>query len=380
MAQSGALAAESKEQAQGIQLWAEVANASGGINLGPRRIPVELKSYDDQSQPTVAAQAHERLIAEDKVDYLLGAYGSSLGAALAPVAEQHGTTLVLAGSGDEAIFGHGYKHTFQLYTPSFKYFAGALDLLRDTDDSTKKLAFLYENDPNPVGAIRGADTYARETGFQVVASEMYDAHATDFSSYLPKLAASQPQALLGGGHYADGAALVQQLDANKIDLKLVSVLVAPSVQDFGQLGDVALGVLGPSQWEPQVGYSPEAAAKAKLDYFGPAVRDFLVRYREKYGYGPGYHAAASYAAGLILERAVGEAGTIDREPVEAALAATDLMTFFGRIKFDREQHFGLQIGHEMVYVQWQKKGYRSEREIVWPEAAASAKMLYPRNA
>lgn len=73
------------------------------------------------------------------------------------------------------------------------------------------------------------------------------------------------------------------------------------------------------------------------------------------GTNTGYHAAGGYAAGLVLQKAIEDAGTLDTEEVKKALEKMDIMTFYGRIKFETGKYYGRQIGHEMVYLQWQKK-------------------------
>ena len=158
----------------------------------------------------------------------------------------------------------------------------------------------------------------------------------------------------------------------------MTLLVAPADPQFAQLGKAALGVVAPSQWEPQVTYSAQTAQAAGLAYYGPAVKDFIAAYQQKYGSAPSYFAAGGYASGLILQKALQAAGTTETVKVEAALASMDLMTFYGHIKFDTGQQFGLQTGHDMVYLQWQNGASGLERQIVWPAAAASAQLVYPK--
>ena len=93
---------------------------------------------------------------------------------------------------------------------------------------------------------------------------------------------------------------------------------------------------------------------------------------------PSYHSAGGYAAGLILQKAIMDADSTDPAAVGAALDAMDLLTFFGHIKFDTtaEAH-GLQIGHSMVYIQWQDDGNGLAKQVVWPAEGATAETLYP---
>jgi branched-chain amino acid transport system substrate-binding protein len=140
-----------------------------------------------------------------------------------------------------------------------------------------------------------------------------------------------------------------------------------------------VGVTGPSQWEPAAKYTPESAKAAGLEWFGPTGEEFTKAYQAAHdGEDPSYHVAGGYAAGLILQKAIEQAGSVDKAAVLKALDATDMMIFFGHIKFDTtpDAH-GLQLGHDMILIQWQKDGDKLVKQVVWPEAGATAKPLYP---
>ena len=119
---------------------------------------------------------------------------------------------------------------------------------------------------------------------------------------------AKADALLGGGHYADGSTLARQLHDQKAGLKWVTLLVAPDSPKFAELGDAAVGISVPSQWEPQVSYKPD---------FGPTAPEFNKRFTDKYKIEAGYHAAGGYTAGLLLQHAIEESGSIDQAKVAA---------------------------------------------------------------
>jgi ABC-type branched-subunit amino acid transport system substrate-binding protein len=159
----------------------------------------------------------------------------------------------------------------------------------------------------------------------------------------------------------------------------VTLLVAPPEPKFSELGDAALGIVGPSQWEPLAVFDQAAAQKAGLDWFGTSSADFTAAYKAAYNEDPSYHAAGGYAAGLLLQHAIEKAGSLDTQAVKTALDNTDALTFFGHVKFDTsaEKH-GLQIGHSMVYIQWQKDSSGNlVKQVVWPAEGATAKVVYP---
>ena len=155
----------------------------------------------------------------------------------------------------------------------------------------------------------------------------------------------------------------------KANLKWELILVAPADDKFAELGPAALGVTVPSQWEISVNYKPQ---------IGPTSQQFVNAFEDKFHAPPDYHAASGYADGLILQHTIEQAGSIDTEKVTAALNATDVTTFFGRVKFATDPgHHGLQDAHQMVLAQWQMANAKLARQVVWPAEAASTKLLYP---
>ena len=376
--QTGALAKESTEQTQGLRLWAEVVRAEGGLEVGAEKLGLELISYDDESRQDRVQQLYTRLITEDGADFLISPYSSASAAAAAVVTEQYGRTHVVVGAASDSIFARGYRHAFQVYSPASKYLTGALDLLKATDPNAKRIALINEKDPFSSDVIKATKEYADQRGYQVVVYEGYDTGTADFAPLINKIAGEKPDAILGGGHFADGSTLAKQLAEKQVKTGMVALLVAPAVPEFAELGDASLGIVAPSQWEPQAAYSEAGAGAIGIPYAGPTVAAFTQRYHSRYGYDPGYHAAGGYATGLILERGIAETRSIEPAKVEGAIANMDLMTFYGRIKFDSEKDFGLQVGHDMVYLQWRRGPAGLERQIVWPQAAATQKALYPK--
>ncbi|HDD53373.1 MAG TPA: branched-chain amino acid ABC transporter substrate-binding protein [Thermosulfidibacter takaii] len=376
MSQTGKLNSESKEQYQGLKLWADQVNAKGGIYVKElnKKLPVVMKYYDDESSKDRVQQLYVRLISQDKANFLISPYSSGLTASAAIIAEQYGKVMMATGAASDNIFNKGYTHVFQIYTPASRYLTDAMDILASVDPKAKKVAIVYENSKFAKAVCTSAKKYAEKKGFKVVLFEAYDSGTTDFTSFINKIKATNPDAIIGGGHFADGETFCKQLFEQKVRVKLVSLLVAPAVPEFSELGKAALYVTGPSQWEPLAKFSKESAKSA---WFGPSSNEFVDSYKKVYGYVPGYHAAGGYAAGLVLQKAIEEAGCIKTEEVKKALEKMDITTFYGRIKFDTGDYYGRQTGHSMVYLQWQEKGGKMAKEVVWPLEAKSADLIYP---
>jgi ABC-type branched-subunit amino acid transport system substrate-binding protein len=372
---SGPLKTEGERQINGLNLWMEQVNAKGGITLADgTKVMFTDKHYDDESNKDRVQELYTRLINNDKADFLISPYSSGLADASAVIAQQYNKIMITTGAASDSTYAKGYTLIYQAYTPASRYLTGAMDMLAKMAPAAKKIAIIHEKDKFSTDVVNALKAYATNKGFQVVLFEGYDKDTTDFSAFINKIPPGT-DAVMGGGHFADTSTLTKQLYEKKVNAKMFAFLVAPPEPKFAELGTACLAVIGPSQWEPAVKYSPEAAKALGLEWFGPTVAEFDESYKKKYNEEPSYHSAGGYAAALILQAAIEKAGSLDTDKVKKALDNMKLMSFYGVVQFaNAKENHGLQTGHEMVYIQWFKdpKG-AFYKQIVWPEAAASGK-------
>ena len=369
----------SKRQVNGFNLWMEEVNAAGGITLSDGTVvKFSAVTYDDESNPERVQELYTRLITEDNANFLISPYSSGLTSSASIVAEQNGKVMITTGAADDEAYKTGNTSLFQLYTPGSLYMSSTVDMLMELDPEAT-VALVYEADKFSTSVAEGIKPYLAEKGFEVVLEESYASDTADFGPIVNKIAGSGATVLLGGGHYNDGTALARSIYDRNIGLKFAYLLVAPADTKFPELGDAALGIAVSSQWELAATHTEEEANSLGMDWFGPTGEDFSAAYEAAYGDPPTYHVAGGYAAGLVLQKAIMDADSIDSDAVKAALNAMNLMTFFGGTKFDtsKEAH-GLQIAHAMVVAQWQKNDAGElERVIIAPADVATSEPLYP---
>ncbi len=368
----------SSGQTRGLESWLESVKA--GITLADGTVvKFTAVSYDDESKKERVQQLYTKLINEDKADFLISPYSSGLAEAAAFTSEEYGKVMITTGAASDETYKKGFKAVFQLYTPASRYLTGAIDFLANQDPTAKKIAFVYENAKFSTDVVEAAKVYATSKGYEVVMAEGYDPKTTDFAPFINKIAASKPDAIMGGGHFNDGTSFARQLSEKQIPIKAVVLLVAPPELKFAEVGDAAIGIIGPSQWEPGANYTAEAAKAAGMEWYGLTVPDFIKLYQAKHNEEPSYHAAGGYAAGLLLQNAIETAGSTDQEKVKEVMNKMNLLTFYGAIKFNTtaETH-GLQDTHSMVYIQWQKGADgKLVKQVIWPLEGKSADPIYP---
>jgi branched-chain amino acid transport system substrate-binding protein len=366
--QTGALNVDSLAQERGFEMWRDDVNAAGGIKAGGKTYTVKFVSYDDESQGARVQQLYTQLIVQDKAQFLFSPYSSGLVATAAVISEQYGALMMSIGGAEAKTYELGNKYLFQTYTPADQYLTGALQGLKQKKPGAT-IALVYSDDPFSKAVAGATRDQAKDMGFKIVLDESYPPDQTDFSAIINKIVSAKPDALLGGGHYPDGATLARQINDQKAGIKWVTLLVAPDSGQFATLGSSALGISVPSQWAPQVSYKPN---------FGPTSAVFAQRFQAKYNVPADYHSAGGYAGGLIFQHAIEQAGSIDPAKVAAALNAMNVTTLFGPCKFSTDPaNHGLQLSHQMVLSQWQMKDGQLAKQVIWPIAAATAPILYP---
>jgi branched-chain amino acid transport system substrate-binding protein len=369
--QTGSLNVDSVAQQRGYEMWRDEVNAAGGIKVGDKHYKIKFAVYDDQSVGGRVQQLYTRLINQDHAQFLFGPYSSGLSATAAVISEQYGKLMLITGGAEEKTLELGNKYLFQVISPAAQYLAGAVEVVKAKNPNAK-IATVYSDDPFSKAVLAAAKDQAKKAGLKVVLDESYSPNTTDFGPVVNKIISAGADVFLGGGHYPDGATLARQLYDQKANLKWISILVATADEKFASLGQAAFGVSVGSQWEIQEKYTPQ---------FGPTAADFAKRFHDKYKVEADYHSASGYQGGLLLQHAIEQAQSIDPDKVADQLNKMDVTTFFGRYKVATDpKHHGLQTGHKMVLAQWQKTNGKLVRQVVWPDEAKSADLIYPINS
>jgi len=369
----GKYAHEGEMTLYGVKTAIKWVNEHGGVKVGDKVYNLSLVYYDDESSSKLVPELYSRLIEKDKVDFLLGPYSSGLTMAAQPVAEEHGMILISVGGASNTIYERGYKYAIQAWSPASHYFVAAIDALAAKGNSNIKVALIYENSAFASVAANGAKDELQKKGIEIVYEKAYEKGAQEFGSIIDEAKAAGANVLVGGGHFADGTALVQQAWQLGWKLKAIILMVAPTLPQFyEQLKDAAENVIGISQWEIGVKYSPEIAKKMGIDWYGPTQEEFINLFKEiSGGMLPDYHGASGANGVLALVMAIQTAGSLSQDTVRSVFNRLHFMTFFGEFKIDPST--GLQIGHKMIAVQWQN----GKKIIVAPEEAATGEFIYP---
>ena len=357
---------------QGARLWAEWANEKFiYIKEANKKLPVKVIWYDTKSDKDTTIKLTEKLINEDQVDFLLGPYGSSLTLASAAITEKYGKLMFSHSGASDKIWSQGYKYVIGVLTPSSYYYKSTMELLANLKPPAKSLALITEDNPFNLSIRKGIKKWAEELGFEILFDEVYPAPPTDLSPILSKVKRLAPDAILASSHFKDGALLARQAAELGVYTKFFALGSAPSTLEWwnavGPKG--ARYTVATSQWEPIDAPDPARF----VNWFGPKMtgNEFNAWYKKRWGKPTDFRGTQAFAAGLVLQWAIENAGSLDTDKVRAALNDMDIMTLYGRSMIDRDT--GIQVGHGMVVAQWQN----GRKLVVGPPDVAVESVIYP---
>jgi len=337
---------------EGYLLCEKHVNAEAGV-LGR---PIQLVIYDDESDGKTAARLYEKLIVEDKVDAVLGPYGTAITEAVADVPEKHRKVMVAANAATSSIWEKGRRYLFMVLAPIDSAAAGVVDLA--ARNGLRTVAILNQDALLPKAVASGTSQVAKKQGLEVVSSETYPDGTTDFSATLKRLKAVNPDVLVAASARLDDLlAVTRQMKEVDFNVKMLSSLpygLLPEYQD--RLGRDAEFVYSATFWE------------AALP--NPGNPEFVAAYQDEFKRAPAVQSANSYAGCRIFVEALRRAGTTDSERLRETLLVLRTKTILGDFAVDQR---GFQVGQKAVTIQWQG----GKQVVVWPDDVASARMRFP---
>lgn len=345
-------------------LWMETVNAKGGINGHP----VELIFYDDKSDPPTSAKLIEQLVVSDKVDLLLGGFGSSQVFAQSAVSEKLGYPLISGGASSDKLFERGFKYYFSTLGKATEEVRGCVDIFQAVQPKPKTAAIVGADILFTSLACEGYKKYCAENGIEVIHFELFPMSLQDYNSLLAKVKTKNPDVLLVGSHLLVAMNVIKAMKEIDFSPKAVAFSYGPTVPKFVEdmKGDAEF-VIAASEWTPNMPY--------KGPVLGSAV-EFNDLYFKKFNRYPDYVEAAS-AGGALAQQMVLEELKLkpplankDRAAIMEKLHENTFDTFYGKIQFGKD---GANVAHPPVAVQIQDGKLKN----VFPLEFAEAKIWFP---
>jgi branched-chain amino acid transport system substrate-binding protein len=337
---------------EGYLLCQKDVNAQGGV----LRRSIEFVIYDDGSDEKTAARNYEKLITEDKVDAVLGPYGSAITEAVADVTEKHRKLMIAPMAATTSIWEKGRRYLIMMLAPVEGLSEGLLDLA--ARNGLKTVAVIKLDGLVANAAANGASELAKTKGLQLVFSETYPNGTTNFSGILSKVKATKPDVLMAASiRLEDLVAITRQARELDLNVSMLSSVPYGLLPDYyKQLGKDAEFVYSGSFWETSLPY--------------PGNQEFVTVYEKEFKRTPAVQSAGAYAACRLLTETVQRIGSLDSDKLREASLPLKTKTVLGDFAVDER---GYQTAHKAITIQWQN----GQQVVVWPDDVTSGKPRFP---
>jgi branched-chain amino acid transport system substrate-binding protein len=347
---TGPAAAFGQAHKNGYAIAVAELNAKGGV-LGK---PIELEFYDDQSKPDQAVQGVAKLVDQDHVPIILGAYSSETTRAIVPAVTQKQVPLIMPTATADNVMETGSPWVFRICAGANSYAAAMVDFLKN-NGAPKTIAIIYENTNFGQANGKSMKTIAPQAGMTVVDEEAYQASSPDYKALLQRVQAKEPEVVYFASYLLDATALLRQSEQVGLSPKYItaagtgfSAAEFPTEKGAGKYAEYTFSV---SQWLPSAKWA--------------GSREFDDAYFKVAGTHPAYHGMQAYAALVVAADAINRAKSDQPAAIADALRKTQLETPFGPVHFDAKG----QSAHPVLISQVQGGQYK----VVWPADAAEAK-------
>jgi len=348
LALTGSLADEAKKQDVVWKMWLEKVNAAGGIDVGGTKYKVQLVQYDYQSDGQRAAQLAEKLITDDKVDFLLSPFGSGHTKIVANIAERYQTPIIACAASSESVFDQTQKYLFGTLSPNIGLFSPMVRYFLEKMPQLKRIAVLGRDDVFPKSTAQGIAAAAKAAGLNVVYEQLYAVGTMDHSASLSAIKAANPDWIYVTGYTQDLILARKQMQDLGVKAPIITMLAGPAYKEYiDGLGDLANGVTSSSWWHQATAYKGGGVWPSTESFY----KEFVAREKSD----PDYVHASCAAAVVVLQDAIERAGSTDKAKVRDAIAATNISTFYGPVKFSAN---GMNAPRDLPIIQVQDKAIK----------------------
>ncbi|WP_395943428.1 amino acid ABC transporter substrate-binding protein [Brevundimonas sp.] len=373
---TGPVAGNTRSAQLAHQIWCEDVNRAGGL-LGR---PVELVCYDDEGRADRTSSLYAKLIDQDRVDLVLGGYGTNTLLAALPVVSRHGRYFVgLMGLGVNR--GLDYPKYFAMIPtgpdPNAALTEGFFALAAEQSPRPRRVALLSADAEFARNPILGAKANAATYGFEVVFEQTYPLSTEDFSPILDAIAATDAELLFVCSYLKDSADFIRSLRRHVWRPKMVgaSMIGPQNTEVKTALGPLLNGVVNYEYWAPSPSLMFDGAAEVLTIYQSRAADagvDLLGHYT----------ALLAYAQMQVVAQAVGETGSLDDETLTAHTRDATFQTVMGDVQFGTGGEWSrprvLQVQFQDIEGEGVEQFRNGSRQaVVWPPELASGALRYP---
>jgi branched-chain amino acid transport system substrate-binding protein len=361
---SGPFSNFGKDDQVSFTMALEDVNKAGGI----RGRPLKFNFVDGQAKTDVTRSIAQKMIDVDKTIMILGGDTSATCTVIAQLAQQAKVPYLMHVCLADNLTQQGWNYVFRIPPPLSHGIGGLSDFLAKVVHP-KSVYVVFESSVYGTLIERVLKAWAQATGVKFESSS-FEPGGLDYRPLLTKVKLANPDVIMFGCYLADAITLTKQSAELGLKPKVFVGAAGHLYQDWVS----AVGNLAENYFIPTQGY---------MDVKYPGAAEFWDRYKKTAGKAATFSQASAFASVQVLKDVLTRANLTgdvakDRNAIRDALAATNLNTVFGPVKFEAFDNYTNQTKLPALLLQVQKapSGELTWR-TVWPEAVASNKFVFP---
>ena len=342
------------------ELWVDEVNKNGGIYVEEygKKLPVELKRYDDKSDIGTMTNLLEKLILEDQVDFVFPPWGTAWLFAAAPIANKYGYILIGGPGGALKLKELSLPYFFQVLNFSETQAPALADIYKEV--GVKSVAVVYRADLHGIEYGNAMVPYFKKKGIEVKLNKSYPPGIKDMSSLLKEAKSLNVDAFAAACYPPGGMLLTGQSMELGINFNAFFLTVLPFSPPLfkGTFGERGIeGVMGGGAWNAKT---------------SPGAKEYVDKFVKKFGVEPDYWGGLFYWSSLQhFKQAIEKAGTLDQKKIRDIMATETFDTALGKFWYDENRYF---VNHPGEIGQWQKGVF----EVIDPGPKRTAPPEYPK--
>jgi branched-chain amino acid transport system substrate-binding protein len=376
IAETGPLGPNGKSALLAMEIWVEETNAKGGL-LGR---PVQLVHYDDQSNPSMVPGIYSKLLDVDKVDVIVGGYGTNMLAPAMPIVVQRKKVFLgLYGLGVNSDFN--YDRYFAMIPsgpePKTSFTKGFFDTAMAQNPKPTTVAIVAADAEFSKNASDGARENAKRAGLKIVYDKSYPPSTTDFGPIVRGIQATNPDLVVICSYPLDSVGMVLAANEAKLNPKMIggAMVGLQSTVFKTKLGPALNGYMNYDFWLPAKSLIFEGTGEFMQKYQDRAAKAGV----DPLGY---YMAPFSYAYLDLLGQAIKATQSVDDAKLADYLRKTTFKTIVGDVSFGKNGEWAKSRVFQAQFRGIKGNGVEQFKSpdtlaIITPAEYKSGEVIYP---
>ena len=359
---SGKYSLSGEQTKNGYDFAVKKINEIGGVKVGGKTYQLEIQYYDDESNPLKAIALAGRLIQHEGIEFLLGNSNLNSSMAVAEEIKKFSVPMIDINTFSRYLLDEHNKYFFTISGNGEENLNLVIDLF-SKQNQNPSIAIITEQDKFFQDIKSSLLEKINDYNFNLIFDEVLPGDLNNIKEIIKKTQTLSPDLLIILANSDYNIKVLDKLASLKTDIPMVAIGECFTDKDYQKenINSLTDYIICSSEWHKSLNYQDDIFVNSN---------NYAKLFEDNYNYKPSSKVVKSSAAVLLYKNALERADSFDKDKIQDALKNTDLMTFFGPIKFNKE---GSNIYNQNLLFQTQD----TKNKIISPEKFADGELIFP---